>query len=1272
MKHCRWILLLLFFVLLGLPTVKLSATNDTKAESEFVTLSWQADTTKLGLTFPEASFPTGSLSPIYTKQFELGINYASQTYSVSIDYPEYQALDIPKGLEQWAKSLPEDPTPETILGVANHNGSIWASLVPFIYRNGKLMRLNSFQINLSIGVTTTSVRRTILTTKATTTSDFTTTSVLSTGKWVKISIPKTGVFKLTNTQLKSMGFSDPAKVRLYGYGGALLNEALKNHTDDLSEVQMWKEDGYVLFYGQGPVSWEANSANTYFTRTENFYANAGYYFLTEGTESTTFPSTEVTQTASTTLNTYNDYALYENNEYNWASSGRELYESYNYATTNTKSYAFSLPGITTDSGYCTARFAALSTSTTTVSVTANSLSIGSFTIGGTSDEYSKAIDAGATFEWTSGQVESTTIKITHTRSSGVPGRLNYIALNFRRNLKQYGNYTPFRDLTTKGKIVNYQIASSSSSTVVWDVTTMGGYQQMKGTLSGSTYSFVGDNTTVKEYVAVDVNGTFASPTIVGSIENQDLHALEQPDFVIVIPASGIFQAQAERLAQAHRDKDNMVVHVVRADQVYNEYSSGTPDATAFRWFMKQFYDRAQTNGSKSPRYLLMMGDCAWDNRMVTSDWKGSSPEDFLPCYESPNSTIEVQSYCTDDYLALLDSGEGTSLITDKMDIGVGRFTVRTLSQATTAVDKTIAYMNNTELGPWKNRICYAADDGDSATDGYPHMTYSEELAKATETNYPAFLVSRIYEDAYIRETTSSGFAYPQATKELLSTIENGALVVNYVGHGGTSGWSAEFLLTSEEILAMQNTKLGLWITATCDFCRYDDVSTSAGEYAFLNSSGGAIALFTTSRVVYGSNNHVLHTQFNNFIYQTVNGSHYRLGDIIQLAKNKISDMNKLNFSLIGDPALKLNYPEQKVVLDSLNGMAVENASSLQMRAGEIIRLSGHVTDYTGSTLSDYKGLIYPSVYDAIESVSTYQNNGEETPFTYKEYSKKLFGGNDSIQNGKFSISFPVPLDISYSNAAGMINFYATNIGGEKEAQGTFKKFIVGGSVDDAMKTDSVGPTIWAYLNTPDFTNGDVTGTKPVLYATLSDEEGINTTGNGIGHDITAVLDNSPVYSYVLNNYFTLSSGSYKEGTLAYQFDALEEGKHTLVLTAWDLKNNASQHTLSFNVSSQAAPTITQASCYPVPATSQITFYFVHNQPKAVLNISIEVFNFNGERLWTHSISEIAASSACSYTWDLTTNGGARLPQGVYLYRMKFSTEESDETTETLKFVVGAQ
>jgi len=393
---------------------------------------------------------------------------------------------------------------------------------------------------------------------------------------------------------------------------------------------------------------------------------------------------------------------------------------------------------------------------------------------------------------------------------------------------------------------------------------------------------------------------------------------------------------------------------------------------------------------------------------------------------------------------------------------------------------------------------------------------------------------------------------------------------------------------------------------------------------------------------------------------------------MQLAKNKISDMNKLNFSLIGDPALRLNYPEQNVVLDSLNGVAVENASNLQMHAGEIVRLSGRVTNSSGSTLSDYKGLIYPSVYDALQSVSTYQNNGEETPFTYKEYSKKLFGGNDSIQNGKFSISFPVPLDISYSNAAGMINFYATNTDGEKEAQGVFKNFIVGGSVTDGMKTDSVGPTIWAYLNTPDFTDGDVTGTKPVLYATLSDEEGINTTGNGIGHDITAVLDNSPIYSYVLNNYFTLSSGSYKEGALAYQFDALEEGKHTLVLTAWDLQNNSSQHTLSFNVSSKAAPTITQASCYPVPATNQITFYFLHNQPKAVLNVAIEVFNFNGECLWTHSISEIAPNSAYSYTWDLTTDGGARLPQGVYLYRMKFSTEDSDETTETLKFVVGAQ
>lgn len=1245
--------------------------------SSFTTLSWRNDTTRLGVTFPEAFYFPDSAFPYYCYQFDLGTEYAMRTYTVSIEYPEYQYMDIPAGMEEWVKSLPSDPVAETKLLVSSHRGILQADFIPLVYRDGKLMRLNSFRLKMTEGITTRALVQGIsLTTQPESASDYASNSLLAEGRWVKISVPYTGVFKLTDSKLREIGFSNPGKVRLYGYGGALLEENLRGtHPDDLCEVPMYRGDGFVLFYGQGPVSWKTNSSRTYFTRIQNFYATAGCYFLTEGEEvPAAFPVSETVATPSATVTSFSERMLHEEDAYNWASSGRELYEGYDYVNGNRKSYPFNLAGITTDEVRYTVVFAARSVSATSVAVEANGTQVGSFSVAGYGvsnpyPNYYKAEETTYHGSWATGQQEGTTITLTHNRAGGIPGRLNYIAVNYRRALRLAAGYLAFRDLASLGSTVRYSVEGCNASTLVWDVTNPGAYAQMKGTLSGSVYSFTGDNTTLREYVAVNPNGAFDSPAIVGAIANQNLHALEQPDMVIIVPASAKWLDQAERLAEAHRLKDQMTVHVVTAAQVYNEFSSGTPDATAYRWFMKMFYDRAKSGG-KSPAYLLMMGDCSYDNRMLTNTWRTYNPDDFLLCYQSYNSTVEINSYVTDDYLGMLDTGEGTNLNDDVMDLGVGRFPVRNSEEAKIAVDKTIAYMNNQELSAWKNRICYAADDEENRKNN-EFMDAAEVLASYTESVHPQFMVNRVYQDAFPREATASGHTYPQATKRLLSLIDEGLLMLNYTGHGGPNGWSAEFLLTIQQIRAMRNERLPLWVTATCDFCRYDDIGYSAGEEAFLNSRGGAIALFTTSRVVFTGGNNRLNKNFNENILNLKEGKRLRLGDIMRLSKEPLTkDQNKLNFSLIGDPALMLGFPDHKVVLETMNGEPV-TSSDLKMRAGDIIKLKGHIEDAEGNVNTDFNGLVYPTAFDRKEHVVGYNHVGASRAFEFDQYSNRLYAGSDSVRNGYFEVEFPVPLDISYSNEKGAINLYAAS-DGRVEGQGFFNNFIVGGTAPGALDTDSVGPKIWLYLNSPDFQSGGVVNTTPFLYAELTDEEGINTTGNGIGHDITVSVDNSPLYSYVLNDYFKLSPGGYTRGTIHYQFESIPEGDHMLYFTAWDMKNNSSTYQLPFRVEASAAPAVSELSCYPLPAVTDLTFHFAHNRPGTDLKLTFEVYTFAGNKLWEYAFTDQSSTGFYTYTWDLVTQGGGRLPQGVYLCRARFSTEGSEETTETLKFVVGAQ
>ena len=537
-------------------------------------------------------------------------------------------------------------------------------------------------------------------------------------------------------------------------------------------------------------------------------------------------------------------------------------------------------------------------------------------------------------------------------------------------------------------------------------------------------------------------------------------------------------------------------------------------------------------------------------------------------------------------------------------------------------------------------------------------------------------MNRIYGDAYKWETTATGHTYKQATKRLLELFKEGMFMVNYTGHGGPNGWSAENILVSSDITALSSSRLPLWVTATCDFCRYDDISTSAGELAFLNNKGGAIALFTTSRVVYAQNNSNLNKVFCKYMFSKQDGSRLRLGDIMRLSKcdpNLSGDLNKLKFSLIGDPALMLAYPDYKVVVDKFKGEDA-SASDLIIKAGGKVQVQGRVTDTDGNTLTDFNGKIYPTVFDNKETVTTLNNDGtsEAGGFTFSQREKKLFSGSDSIRSGNFSFTFPVPKDINYSNEQGMLNFYAAESATGREAQGAYNNFVIGGTEEGTADTDTLGPKINLYLNTPDFVYGGKTNETPYLVADLEDSDGVNTVGNGIGHDIVAIIDNSPVYSYVLNNYYESYFGDYTKGTVRYSLPTLTEGKHKLFFRAWDVMNNSSSTSLEFEVVNGLKPGLFDVYCTKSPARDNTTFVLSHDRPEATLDVTLSVYDFSGRVLWTHTESGMSANNYYYVDWDLTSNGGQRVASGVYLFRASITSGGSKESTRAGKIVILAQ
>ena len=844
--------------------------------------------------------------------------------------------------------------------------------------------------------------------------------------------------------------------------------------------------------------------------------------------------------------------------------------------------------------------------------------------------------------------------------------LNYFRLQMKRQLKVYDNYTFFRSLSARGNASRFVIQGADASTLVFDVTDGVNPQQMETSLNGTELSFsIPASASLREFVVVKPS-QIKAPVTVGEVVNQNLHALPQQDMIII--AQPNFTTQAERLAEAHRTKDNLTVRVVTPESIYNEFSSGTPDATAYRRFMKMFYDR-QTSEADAPKYLLLFGDGSFDNRKLTSAWKSVDMSNMLLTYQTENS-LSSQSYVIDDYFGFLDDADNKkSLQNKKLCLGIGRFPIRTVEQATQMVDKVISYMENRNIGSWKNNLCFMADDG-SNTDGFmtEHMEFADQLAGYVESEHPEFLVNKLYYDAYKKDMTAG--TYPDVRSGLQKLLKDGLLLFNYTGHGGTTALSDEKVLTQTDINQFTYTHLPVWVTATCDFTRFDDLNTSAGEDVFLNKSSGGIALFTTVRVAYSRPNFPINDNVIRNLFERNNGRRRTLGEVMQATKNTLSSVYKLGFCLIGDPAVKIAYPEFGMKVTTVNGQSVDG-NSISFKALEKITVEGEVLDASGQLVTDFTGIVNPTVKDSKVTVTCLKNsNKDDSPaFTFTDYPNTIFIGNDSVRNGKFSFTFTVPKDISYSNLQGKMNLYAVDTESGNEAQGNFDNFIVGGTSDTA-ETDTIGPEIRAlYLNDTTFVDGGQVNTTPYFVAELWDKSGVNITGSSVGHDMMLVIDESTVLSYNLNSYYELLPGEDGTGIVKFPIPALEPGKHTAEFWVWDILNNSTVRTFTFEVVEGLKPFLFDVIATPGIAREQVTFHLMHNRPESRMRVGIMVYDLAGRQLWKHEESGTSGLFE-NYTvsWDLTS-GGARMRPGVYIYRAAISTDNSKDATKARKFII---
>ncbi|MGD9930622.1 MAG: type IX secretion system sortase PorU [Mangrovibacterium sp.] len=1087
-------------------------------------------------------------------------------------------------------------------------------------------------------------------------------SVLATGKWVQLKAAERGIYKITYSQLRNLGL-EPAQVCLYGNGGFMLPKMNdEDFFDDLVQNPVWhgkdkNNNDCLFFYATGTIRWTYYKSSGAFKHQRNEYADYACYYLSDQgeprlVESSPAETGEVTHEVASFL----DYRLYEEEKENLIHSGSRWFGD-RFQDGQTRNYSFVLENVDSSrpvTVYVEGAGRSAGSSSLTVSSDQGLHAKLDFQAVQTGDPIGPYASTNQTRFQLDGAASDLSLNLLYQASgNSAIGWLDYIEVNFFRALAVGNTPLFFRDTERigSGSVPLFEINSPGNNLQVWEVTDFVGPKSVPYEQTGSLVQFLATSDMLREFVAFYPDGDIPEPEIVGEVPNQNLHQAIVPDMIIITHPD--FLSGADELANFHRQSDQLSVVVVTPEHIYNEFSGGLPDAAGIRNYLRMCYDRSNAGGGNL-KYVLLLGDGSYDNRNLLG--KGYN---FIPTYQSENSLLPTASFVTDDFFVLLDPGEGDYV--GNIDLGIGRIPARTMDEVTAVVQKIKNYASTNSLGNWRNVVCFIGDDEDANT----HMAQSESLADAVNLTNPALSADKIYFDAWPEKATPAGDQYPGVNEAINKRVKEGALILNYIGHANELALAHEKVLGINDIDQWQNfDRLPVFVTATCEISRFDGDENSGGEHILFNPHGGGIGLFSTTRVVYSNPNFILNSEFYKHIFsRDEGGKTLALGEVMKRTKNGINTgTNKRNFTLLGDPAIRLALPNYQVVTKTING---HPPGEMTEPIGPLsnVTVTGEIIDEAGNSLPDFNGEIIPVVYDKQDTVKTLGNGGND-PFTYKVRNNIIFKGMATVTYGRFSFSLVVPKDVSYAVSPGMISYYANN--GQVDANGYSDGFLIGGPSGN-VANDVVGPDIRLYLNDEGFRSGDEVGKNPVLYVRIEDETGINTVGTGIGHDITAVIDGDNSHVLVLNDYFLSDMDSHTSGSLVYPLTGLSAGEHTLRLKVWDVLNNSAEVEITFRITD--ALEIEEVICYPNPLSDFTNFKFKHNRPDETLDARVEIYDYSGSML--DVIKERLRSTgneSLPMVWQVS-DSQVLVRSGAYLYRIVVVAPDGATTSKTGRMII---
>lgn len=1112
--------------------------------------------------------------------------------------------------------------------------------------------------------------------------NYTPTSVLASGKWYKIPVTEEGIYRLNYSTLKQLGLEYPSNPRIFGNNHGQLSYYNDDPSpDDLKEIAIYtftggdgilNEGDYILFYAQGTGRWVFDDRAGEFTHLRHNYSDTAYYFITSGNQ----PGKKI-MTASMEHGPPNQASstsdlsfIHEIESENLLHSGREWYQpvsSFKEITIDPELNNL-VPG---EKIKYRLKVIARGSTPTSFRLTENDrllehIDIQGIDMGSLAGLFARPASVSGDFVPSSG---NPLLKLYFLNNGNTPARgwLDYLILNARIKNNFIGKTIFFTDSKSSGlgTVTEFTINTTVNDVHVWDVTDPFQPEIIPCSKNDNTVTFISRTDTIRRF-SVFMLKDLPEPSGLKPVSSQDLHASPPVDMIII--THPLFLLYASRLAAIHSAESGLVSMTVTPMQIYNEFSGGIPDIVAIRNFVRMKYLK-QKDGQRPLKYLLLFGDGSFNNKIMPP----GNPN-FVPTYQSLNSTAPVTSFSSDDFYGLLDDGEGEE--TGTLDIGIGRIPVSDTLSASKAVSKISRYIYDSYRGGWKNIVCLTADD----EDGNTHVSDAEGLAAVMEKKAPWLNLKKIYLDAFPQVTTSTGQFYPDVVQAIDEQINAGCLIFNYTGHGNEISLAHERIVTSETSTRWRNAdRLPLFITATCEFSRFDDAEpniatgtlvpkNSLGEKILLGEGGGAIALMSTTRLSYSSSNYSLNRQILEVAFERdTEGQAARLGDMIRFAKNRAGNsVNNRNFTLLGDPALRLAWPWQgRIVTDSINNIPASEFTDT-LKALSVVTITGHVENLSGNTLNDFNGLVAPVVFDKSSEKQTLANDGGPV-FRFKTRENILFSGQTRAENGKFRFNFLVPRDMDYSFGKGSISYYAFDE--NREMTGVLSEIMTGG-FNNSDFHDNSGPVIKLFLNDTLFRNGGITTPDPWLLAILEDETGLNISGAGIGHDLVFWLDHDRSNPVVLNKYFSYETGRFGKGTARFRLTGLSPGEHSITIKAWDNFNNSSEKTISFIVNDDPGLVLKNPLNYPNPFKDVTYITAQHNQPDAFLKVKVEIFNTAGKLI--RVLTENMFSNGYQLPpleWDGRSGGNEKIASGLYPYRLTVSTQNGESSTISGRMII---